>query len=435
MTDKKFFDIIPPEELDNQEILIEPGQKKHEQRETSVKAKKVKKETPFSFPGKVSYKKPLILILVCLVLGGGIAAWFLYLPKVKVEILLATKSLDFEGAISTDKSLVSLDLNQKTLPGKLIAEQASLSGDFTATGKVLQEKKTEGTVTIYNNFSQTSQPLVATTRFVSADGKLFRLKERTVVPGQTTVGGKTEPGSIEAKVVADAAGPEYNISASTFSIPGFAGTAKYTAIWAKSFSPMTGGFKGEVTAVSSQDLEKAKLAARLQIEEKVDNLLNNEVPSGFVLAQKASALAVLQESSSAQAGDAGESFSYQIKAKKQAVLLSENDLRQISKFFLEPNLEQDQKLLTSSLKIAPVVKTIDEGAGKAVIDLQISGKSYQGVQAQTIKQDLQGKSIKDVEAYFQNLPQVSRATIKIFPSFFKTIPADFSKIDLKIDFE
>ena len=137
--------------------------------------------------------------------------------------------------------------------------------------KEIKEEKAEGIIRIFNDYSTASQSLVAGTRFVSDEGKLFRLVEKVVVPGQSTEKGKLIPGSVDVLVRADTAGSDYNIGVSTFSIPGFAGTPRYTAFYAKSFLAMAGGFKGESLAVSSEDLENAKKSLTAEVKEKIES--------------------------------------------------------------------------------------------------------------------------------------------------------------------
>src|SRR3989338_1558315 len=67
-----------------------------------------------------------------------------------------------------------------------------------------------GEVVIYNK-SNTAQPLVKTTRLLVANGALFRLSDRVLVPAN---------GQVTAEVYADQSGSASDISPSRFSIPG-----------------------------------------------------------------------------------------------------------------------------------------------------------------------------------------------------------------------
>jgi hypothetical protein len=115
------------------------------------------------------------------------------------------------------------------------------NGDRVEIKIKLEDKKAKGKVTFYNEYSPNSQSLVATTRLLSEDGKLFRLVDDVTIPGfkKTTEG--IEAGIIEADVIASEFGEEYIIGPSTFSIPGFKETneEKYLKLYAKSEENMT----------------------------------------------------------------------------------------------------------------------------------------------------------------------------------------------------
>ena len=103
-----------------------------------------------------------------------------------------------------------------------------------------------GMVTLHND-SQLDQALVATTRLLSPEGILFRLKNRVVVPAK---------GMIAVEVYADKEGRESEIGPAKFTIPGL-NTAKQAAIYAVSDKPMIGGVRA-VGIVTEEDLKLAE---------------------------------------------------------------------------------------------------------------------------------------------------------------------------------
>ena len=57
-------------------------------------------------------------------------------------------------------------------------------------------EKARGSLTVYNEYSSSPQTLVATTRFESPEGKIFRIEKNIVVPGA-----KIEEGKIIASTI------------------------------------------------------------------------------------------------------------------------------------------------------------------------------------------------------------------------------------------
>ncbi len=436
--DKKIFDIIPPARLSikeavEQEPVAEPEpvvndlEQEEEKEKEDIKPPKPRKQAP--------KKKINFIVILAIMLAAGIVSFYFFLPVVKIEIWLKTDSLTVDQNIEVNKEIKTVDVLNHVLPGRIIIEEQVVSEEFKATGKIVKEVKAEGTIRIFNDYSTSSQPLVAATRFVSDEGKLFRLVQGTTVPGQKMENGKLVPGTIDVLVRADVVGPDYNIGPSTFSIPGFAGTSKYTAFYAKSYSTMTGGFKGSSLSVSGQDLENAKKSLMAKAETKINDIFKNRALPGLVLVQEKDPVVIIDNGANFKAGQAAETFTYEVKVSGRAILLAEEDLKQASQAYFVAELSDDQKLLPDSVKISALAEEIDQALATAKLSLQISGKAYHDLETSFITDQLKGKSIQEVEKNFQELSQVSRARIKIFPSLIKKLPQDARKIQIKIDFD
>lgn len=91
--------------------------------------------------------------------------------------------------------------------------------------------KAFGKVTAYNDGSN-PQVLVKNTRFVTPDGKIFRLSKIATIPAG---------GSIEVVIFADETGSVYNIPPTTFKMPAFVGSERYGYLYGRSFVSMEGG--------------------------------------------------------------------------------------------------------------------------------------------------------------------------------------------------
>ncbi|MDP3771664.1 MAG: hypothetical protein Q8R16_05160, partial [bacterium] len=91
--------------------------------------------------------------------------------------------------------------------------------------------RAEGSVTLVNTMTA-PQPLVATTRLLSADGILFRMKSGATVPAN----GKLEG----VRVYADQVGEQGNIGPTKFAIPGLSKWLQ-ARVWAESSVAMSGG--------------------------------------------------------------------------------------------------------------------------------------------------------------------------------------------------
>jgi len=101
--------------------------------------------------------------------------------------------------------------------------------------------KASGIITAFNEYGSEPQLLIASTRFLSSNGKIFRTTKDVYVPGAQLNDDEIIPSSIDVEVMADYLGAEYNISPSDFTIPGFKGTVKYESLYGKSNTAISGG--------------------------------------------------------------------------------------------------------------------------------------------------------------------------------------------------
>ncbi len=145
-----------------------------------------------------------------------------------------------------------------------------------SNGTVHAEEKASGSLTVYNDYQTSSYRLIKNTRFESADGKVFRTPAEIVIPGKS---GST-PGQVTVTVVADQVGETYNVAAGKFTVPGLKSlSSQYAGIYAKSTSPMTGGFVGDKPGVAPGAREAAVSAVRARLENKARTTYAQEAGS------------------------------------------------------------------------------------------------------------------------------------------------------------
>jgi len=189
--------------------------------------------------------------------------------------------------VFVDGSFVASNDSAAGLPFQIMEIEAELGKTVSATEEEQVEDFASGTIIIFNDFNGAEQRLIKRTRFESPDGKIYRIRDPIVVPGQGTEGGQTVPGSIEARVYAEEPGAEYNIGLSDFKLPGFLpdSPARYEDFFARSKTAMTGGFKGTrlVVPESEQDAIRSELQADLR--ENLEVQAQEQLPEGFVYYQ------------------------------------------------------------------------------------------------------------------------------------------------------
>ncbi len=440
--EQKVTDILPPKGIEKKETKESLVREKHlfrqKEAEVRISVPPVKKElkikgAPTPWRNRVFLFSFLILILVG-------ASCYITLSKAEIEIWPKVEILTFETRLTIDKKAKEPDFIAKVIPGEILEKEKTVSETFSASGKFLKEKKAEGTIKIYNAFSTLSQVLVATTRFVSADGKLFRTPIKVVIPGGYQEKGKLIPGEIDVKVIADQPGPEYNIDPTTFSLPGFAGTERYTKFYAKSFQAMEGGFSQEVPQVTKDDLKQAETTLTKRAKEECEASFKNELQteklsSESYFLEKAIQTEIVKTFALNIVGDEVEEFNFQVQAKSKTLIFKKEDLKNFAKEFMSPKISEGKKLHDESLKIDFTPETINLDSGKIILSLKISAKIYSEIDLSNLKNNLKGKSAMETKVFLENQPEVTKVKVKLSPFWVKKVPESSEKINLKLSID
>ncbi len=426
MTRKKVVDILPPKEYRGKETkdflpkeIPQPQFKKPE----------VKTSRP-------TINKSLIFTLFVLVLGGSFC--YFYLSKAEIEVWPETENVAFDTKLTVNKDAEKADFSAKVIPGIVFEREKTVSGIFPATGKTLEETKAEGTIRVYNNYSVSPQVLIANTRFVSTDGKIFRTPIKVTIPGGNYEKGKFVPGEIDIKVEADQPGSDYNIGPTTFSIPGFAGTEKYTKFYAKSTQPMTGGVSQETPQVTKADIDQAEDSlvdrAKLECEDSFrKELESEEFSSKYIFLKENIQTEIIEKFSSAKPREEVKDFNSQVKAKSKTLIFKKEDFENFSKDFVLAQVPEGKKLYEESLKIGYLPETINLDSGKIILSLKILAKIYPDIDILALKNNLKGKSLSESQILLESQPKITKVTVKFWPFWVKKVPQDMEKVEFKLN--
>jgi len=373
-------------------------------------------------------------------LAGGAAGAYLYLPKAVITITpkIEIKSLDLEMKGLTD--ITEVDFSGMAIPVKLVESENEVTRTFSATGtKSDSNKKARGTITIYNEFSPSPQPLVATTRFLSESGKLFRLEKSVSVPGTTKVGTEIKPGVIEAQVIADEAGSSFNIEPTKFTIPGFQGSGndKYVKIYAKSSKAMTGGGDSgkDIKSISVQDMTNAKSTLSTDIVDGLKQEIKEENGEDAIILDDAISLGEVVYTSSAQEGAAAEEFNLTGKAKANFFVFQKKDLESLatSKIMSNTGIKKEQ-IKTSAFKFEFGKADADFTNGTILIRLSLKASVLPDFNLEEIKKDVLGKTENEFKAYISQYKDIESVYINYnIPFLAGKISAYPSRVQIILD--
>lgn len=409
---KKIFDIIPPAH--------------RQETKPSLPESKITLERPR--PGKKHSNLWWGIIPLGLILFLGLG---FKISKVEIQIWPETETLTFKTKVTIDKTIENQDVNfwiaEKVLPGQIFEVEKTVSEEFSSSGKIL--KKAEGVIRLYNSYSTQPETWLEGTRFVSADGKLFKSKSKILVPGATIKNGKITPSSVDVSVIAAEPGSDYNIGPSNFSIIALRGTPKYTKYYGESFQPMAGG--GEFPQVTKEDIENAQNLLIEKVKTESENALKEKIPVEFLFSKEIVETKILDKFSLSQPGAEVEKFISQVKAKSTTLSFNKEKLNSFTKQFILSQIPTDKNIFEESLKIEYLPETFNLEAGNANLNLNFSTKVYPVVDLVSLKNNLVGKDFAETKIFLENQPYVLQTQIRFFPFWVRNVPKDIDKIDIK----
>lgn len=366
-------------------------------------------------------RNKIIGITVAMAVLAGIVV-FAWSGSAQVTVIPRSTPLAFNISLSASDSVSQVDNANLKIPGQVFNIQKSVKQDFTATGQQDVAQKARGTLTVINKTSAPQQ-LIATTRFESADRRIYRSVVGIVVPAAK---GAT-PGSATVAVVADKIGPEYNVPAGQFTIPAFSekgDTNKFQNIYGQTNAGMHGGTSGKATVVSQADFDQAKTALNQQLQNTIQNELQSQINGLKVITDPQ--LTSTTPSSSAGPGDAATSFSMDMTGTLKTVGFRESDVTDIIKQYVLT--KYNLNVLPEKLSISYTSPQFDTATNTLRFSVAVSGPGYANVDVKGLVTNLTGKNEAQIKAYLQGVSEISSANVILSPFWIRTIPTDPTKV-------
>lgn len=310
--------------------------------------------------------------------------------------------------------------------GKIFDQTFEVADTFQATGKKAIETDIIGTVTLYNNYTK-DQPLVATTRLLSPDGQLFRLKNRVLVPAGESLS--------QVEIYADdQENVELPIAKMTrFTIPGL-WEGLQDKIYAQNPDELTGDVE-EITIVKETDISQAQ--ARLeeelltQAKEKFNSLLKSQ---GESFSTELTQVQLISVNSDASVGDIKDDFSVRIKANVVGVAFSRDVLKDFAIERLRSELPDDKELGLMDVSAFTIqLSNYDPQSMSADVQVYLESQMFLKHNAELLeKSNFVGKTKKEVTAMLTQSPAIKDVLVELKPFWLTRLPRLADHIDIVI---
>lgn len=379
----------------------------------------------------ITWRRTLWIFAGLVVLAIALYVTTAVFGSAKISIAFKKTPWGYNKNFIAEQSVSKIDAANNILPAQTFSVQKNIAPLFPASGEQNVSLKAQGIITIYNAYSSSPQKLVATTRFVTPDGKIFRLVSAVTVPGAAVTNGKIVPSSIDTAIVADQPGPDYNVSSTPkLTIPGFKGSPKYDAFYGSIASSTSGGFIGQKAVPTADDITSAKQKVADILASALQNSLTGSYTNNFKILDGATNIQITKITVNSSTDENGK-FSVFGEGTLSAIGFDETAF----KTFL---LSLAQSVEASSTWSADPSLTYtnvkpDFTNGKLSFSLNVQGSLEPVFSVDDFRRNVAGKKISDTKDVVASLPELQEGTISVWPAWLWQIPTNTNRIQVIVD--
>ena len=367
-------------------------------------------------------------LVACIVLIG--AGALVFFPSTTISVSPHTQVVPLDAA-TPFIAYPAASAASGSISYTVVSQSYDDSAVVAASGVEEAQEKATGTITVYNEYSDSPVRLIKNTRFQSPDGHVFRIPASVDVPGRK--GGT--PGTIQVTVFADQTGESYNIApVDRFTLPGLKSTADmYAKVYAKSTTKFEGGFSGERPAVPPATLEAARSEMRARLNEKTKELAQT-VPQGLLAFP---GLANVTFETLPPTSEPGGGVRIHERATIVLPVFTEALFAQAIAQAVSASAEGQSISLrfagNVSAQASSTLAQQEMGEKPLGFSLSGSGQLVWNVDAQALAEALSGREESAFETIIQGFPAVEEARARITPFWKHAFPLDPSKIKVTIE--
>ncbi len=382
--------------------------------------------------GRGSFGKVIWAIIGVVIIGAiGLYVVTAFFDHADITINFTQTPWSYQENFAAEKTAVGIDPASNVIPAQVFTSSKNVTESFP--GSLVQQvsQKAQGTITIYNDYSAASQELVATTRFLTPGGQIFRIVSDVTVPGETSVNGALTPSSITAQVVADQAGPDYNIGpVSKLTIPGFDNDpGREAGFYGVINASTTGGFIGERATPTAADIAAAKASTTALLAASLQGGFSGNYPNNFTILDGAATTSVSKLTVNTST-DANGNFTVFGQATLTAIGFDESALKD---YLLTLAQSTEASSTFKSITLSYSAVTANFTTGKVSFALSAQASLEPAFTTADFVTSIEGQSISAARGTISALPNLSDGEISVWPSWLWNIPTDPNKIHVSVN--
>ncbi|MFH0951063.1 MAG: hypothetical protein V1765_01140 [bacterium] len=367
------------------------------------------------------YRKLAIGFVALAVILIAVIFYFSFV-KATVVIKLAEETVDQTAPISVYDRGEDYVIPEDAVRGIIKEIELEQSKVYDVVGSEVIGQEVTGTVTLINNYMK-NQPLVATTRLLSPEGQLFRLKSSVMVPA-----GKT----ITAEVYADKPGEDMVVGDTRFTIPGL-----WEGLQDQIYAESKAGditFKKKLKKIVKQvEIDSAladmKVALIAKAKTDIDQTYSDYQQKLYQVNEDN-----MEYEVDAEVGDEMDKFTVTMKATIIVVAFADDQVYELTQAALTSSLAENKQLLgLRPEEFIYELTAVDLEKETAEVKVSFKAKiAYKNGSDIINKEEIVNMSREELSAYLSKMPEISTFDIKISPSFINKTPSLVDRIKIEV---
>ncbi|OGL59871.1 hypothetical protein A3H10_03305 [Candidatus Uhrbacteria bacterium RIFCSPLOWO2_12_FULL_46_10] len=365
-------------------------------------------------PSRVLRKMAITFIVLTAILLTVVG--YMAFSRARIIVTLGSVNKEYYFRLILTEDVFGRERPGDSIAALFLETTESASDTFIPTGGGERVGKAGGVVTLRNETDR-PQPLVATTRLLTPEGVLFRLKEGVYVPAR---------GTVTATAEADKEGKDGEIGPARFIIPGLSPSLQLYIYATSEVGMIRGGALAKT--VTEQDLETARQTLRQKLLERTRQSFAAQVGEDKITPQDF-ITDIIEEKSSAKTGEAASSFTLETRIKIIGVVF---DKQEMIKQAIKDISSQNSGVSTDNIRYTiDNFNSIERTAslsGRAVI------KSVLDKQSSIFAVDnFTGWTVEGVKSFLDKYEGIENVEVQISPYWQRHLPRIPSRI--KVEFK
>lgn len=363
------------------------------------------------------YRRLATVFIVMTVLVAGLVFYVLWS---RATVIVLSRQEEVRAEFIAD---ISDEPTGAELAGLVTEGTDSAERSWPAAQAAKTDTHAEGRVEITSTLSR-PQTLVATTRLLTTDQKLYRLKDRVIVPAN---------GSIEADIFSDGVGSEFDLTEASFTIPGLNPTLRQQ-FTVKTVGPVTGGQR-ITKLVTKAEVESASESMKDELVKDLTKKLRKKAEeAGLSATGEIIDVQLVSQDVKPAIGTEAEDFSLSVKIKATGIFFNRKQLNRLAEARVKEIVPFGRRLLELEDEATAIsVEKTDLASGRANLRVSALGTAVLSTDAPALDPTkLTGVTDEAAVDYLEQINGVASASVKLSPFWSSRLPSVSDNIKIEV---